>query len=106
MEKGIAIPHAIYANVKTLKIAIYRPLNPIDFAALDARPTSLILAVVAPLPRRQQYLNVLASLSRILRNSRFRVMLEQAQSPKEVVRILKKADVLLKLNREFQEAEG
>ncbi len=106
MEKGIAIPHAIYANVKTLKIAIYRPLNPIDFAALDARPTSLILAVVAPLPRRQQYLNVLASLSRTLRNSRFRVMLEQAQSPKEVVRILKKADVLLKLNREFQEAEG
>ncbi len=106
LEKGVAIPHAIYSNVKTLKIAIYRPRQSIDFAALDARPTTLILAVVAPITRRQQYLSVLASLSRILRDSRFRNLMEQADTPAEMVQILKKADILLKLNREFQEAEG
>ena len=106
LEKGVAIPHAMYANVKTLKIAIYRPVQGVDFNALDATPATLIVAVVAPLSRRQQYLSVLSSLSRILRNKRFRHLLQEAQTPREVVKILKKADVLLRLNREFQEAEG
>jgi len=104
MEKGIAIPHAIYPQVKQLKIAIYRPQQGVDFGALDAAPTHLIFAVVAPISRRPQYLNVLSVLARILRNRRFRTLLMAAKTPIELLQILKKADAMLRLNREFQES--
>ncbi len=99
--EGIAVPHAIYDDVKTLRILIYRNLEGIQFDALDARPVSLIFAVVSPQNRRNQYLGVLSALAGILKDSRIRELLLKADSKEEIIHIIRKAEIVKRFQREL-----
>ncbi|NOX36830.1 MAG: glucosyl-3-phosphoglycerate synthase [Calditrichaeota bacterium] len=103
---GIAIPHAIFPEVKNMKILIYRSRAGVDFHSLDGQLVHLIFAVIAPVTRRRQYLEILASLSNILKDQRFRELLMRAASRQEIIQILRKAEVVKRIAHELQLVES
>jgi len=99
--EGIAVPHAIYEGVKTLRILIYRNPEGIQFDAIDAQPVNLVFAVISPSSRRAQYLGVLSALANVLKDSRIRELLLKATSREEMVAIIRKAEIVKRFQREL-----
>ena len=66
--RGFAIPHAKCDAVGKLVIAFGRPVEPIDFAAIDGQPVKLIALLVSPTNQTSTHIQALAKLSRLVTN--------------------------------------
>ena len=66
--RGFAIPHAKCDAVGKLVIAFGRPVEPIDFAAIDGQPVKLIALLVSPTNQTSTHIQALATLSRLVTN--------------------------------------
>jgi len=66
--RGFAIPHAKTDAVKKIVIAFGRPAKPIDFAAIDGQPVSLIALLVSPIHATSTHIGALTCLSRLVSN--------------------------------------
>ncbi len=104
--EGIAIPHVISSSIPAIKIVIYRAAQGIIFDAPDGKPVRLIVAVICPNSRRQQYLEILANLSGIFRIKDFRSQLMDSASPGEFISILRKIEFVNKYQKELQALEA
>lgn len=100
--EGIAIPHAMYPGVRKLQVLLYRNVGGVHFDALDGAPVRLVLAVVAPPDRRSQYLDVLSSISSVVKDVRIRELLLRAETAEEVITILRKAEIMKRFERELR----
>ena len=89
LEKGLAIPHAKTDGVSGLEIAFGLSPQGIDFESLDGKPARLIFLVLSPRDTSGPHIQTLAVISRNLKNKELREKLEQASSPKEVMKIIR-----------------
>ena len=87
---GIAIPHALLNDVGDLLILFARTSKPLDFQALDGNPVDLVCMLVGPKGGANLYVKLLARISRLLQSDDFKKGLRQAQSPQEILEILKR----------------
>jgi len=94
--EGVAIPHPRYAVTTKLK----KPLiilgickNGMDFESIDGRPTQLIFLISAP--NDNTHLKLLARLSRLLRDKRFRYKLAMAGNFKEIKNIIEEKEKIV-----------
>ena len=87
---GIAIPHARTNAVKGLILAFARSPKGVDFSAIDGKPSHLIFLIASPDDKKSEYIVALAKLSRLLRKHNVREQLKRADSPKEILDIIKK----------------
>ena len=90
---GVAIPHARNAMVGLVSkpiIAFGRHPKGIDFGALDGKPTHLFFLLCAPNVRL--HLQLLARLSRVLREEKVREALKKAEKPVEALRVIRTAE--------------
>ncbi len=87
---GVAIPHARTSSVKGFVIGFGKSPAGIEFKALDGEKVHLVFLMGADPEDLNHYLRVLAELSKLLMNSAFRETLMAAQSPGEVVDIIKR----------------
>lgn len=87
---GIAIPHARTNAVKGLILAFARSPKGVDFSAIDGKPSHLIFLIASPDDKKSEYIVALAKLSRLLRKHDVREQLKRADSPKEILDIIKK----------------
>lgn len=88
-ENGVAIPHPRQGQpdvVNSLVTAFGRSKGGIDFEALDGEPVYLFFLLAAP--NDQEHLRVLARLSRMLKDEKFRNKLSSAKTPAEVLKII------------------
>lgn len=90
--EGIAIPHAKVAAVDTPAIAFGKSKTGVDYQSLDMQPAHLFFMIAAPEGGAQTHLDALAKLSGILMDEKVREDLLHANSPKEVLQIIDKAD--------------
>jgi len=67
--RGFAIPHAKCDAVDHLTIAFGRAANPIDFAAVDGQPVTLIALLASPVSATSSHIQALARLSRLVTNA-------------------------------------
>ncbi|MEO0294142.1 MAG: PTS sugar transporter subunit IIA [candidate division WOR-3 bacterium] len=88
--EGIAIPHARTEAVKDLLMVIGIVKEGLDFDSLDGKPVYVVFLIVAPEEAKSKYIQVLARISRMCRQEEFRKALIAANSPSEVISILKK----------------
>jgi len=88
MGLGVAVPHGRDEKCKALTIAFGRSTKGIDFDAYDGQPVHLFFAVLVPVSSIHLHLQVLASLSLLLRQEEYREKLMKAQFPQEVLEIL------------------
>lgn len=66
--KGVAIPHAKFAEIQKVVGLFARLEQPIDFESIDERPVDLIFLLIAPETGGAEHLRTLARVSRLLRN--------------------------------------
>jgi len=90
--RGIAFPHTRTLCVKRPVIAFGRPRRSIPFTAKKSDDVQLIFVMGTPKDDSNTYLQILARLCRLLRQTHFRERLLAAATPKEVLNLFKEYD--------------
>jgi len=86
--EGIAMPHARLKDLKRIIIVCACLKKGIDFDAEDQKPVNLIFLLSTPLAMATEYLQVLAKLSRFLKEKDIPNKLLKAGSPAELIEII------------------
>ena len=68
LEKGIAIPHARVEGLESFTLGILVSKRGVDFKAIDGKRTHIFFILVGPVERSQEYLTLLAQVSRVAKN--------------------------------------
>lgn len=86
---GVAIPHAKLQEFDDFFLAIGILPYGVEWEALDGNPVRLVFLIGGPDDKQTEYLQILSSLTQILKNEERRKKLFLAKTPEEVVGILK-----------------
>ena len=88
--KKIAVPHIIYGKCLSQQLFIFSLRTPIDFKALDRQPVELIIMFVGPKTESNlPYLQILAKLSRLMKNDHIVEKLLKSKSIEAIFQVLK-----------------
>jgi PTS system nitrogen regulatory IIA component len=68
--RGVAMPHSRIPGIARPVVAVIRLKQPIDFAAADGMPVSLVFGLLSPTNSGATHLHALAALSRLVRDER------------------------------------
>ena len=77
---SIAIPHARMETINDFVIAVAVVPRGVDFSAVDKKRVRIFFMIIGPADRPQDYLKLLAAVSRLLVNTRLRKELLHATS--------------------------
>ena len=86
--RGIAVPHARVSGIKTLVCAVGRVPAGIDFMAVDHKPVHLVFLIFYPPALQTTYLNFIATVIKLVRESENKAMLLAAKTADEIFDIL------------------
>jgi fructose PTS system EIIA component len=89
MEMGIAIPHGKSAAVNQASVAFGRAEGGVDFKAPDGTPADLVFLIAAPEGEGDLHITLLSRLARKLVHEDFRTSLRTADSPEQVIDIIR-----------------
>jgi len=84
---GVALPHAKLPTVKNFFISVGILGNGVDWDATDEQPVRLIFMIVGPDNQQNQYLQILAKLSQIIKNKDLREQIASAKTAEEALKI-------------------
>jgi len=90
--RGVAFPHARTASVDGIVIAFGRSQKGVEFDPLDGEPVHLIFMMGTSPECVEEYLKVLARISRMLRKGNAKELLFEAKNPEDVLEIVRKID--------------
>ncbi|MBM3323460.1 PTS sugar transporter subunit IIA, partial [candidate division WOR-3 bacterium] len=63
---GIALPHVMLPGLDRIVVAVVRLESPLEWDAVDGEPVRLLVVILAPAEKRDEYLKVLAEVARQL----------------------------------------
>ncbi|TAD73656.1 MAG: PTS sugar transporter subunit IIA [Sphingomonadales bacterium] len=86
--RGVAIPHCRSKDIRRPSLALLRLETPVDFAAADSRPVSLVCGLVSPENAGSTHLHALAAISRLTRDEMKLQMLADAPDTEAVYALL------------------
>ena len=87
---GVAIPHGRVKGLKQPSAAFMRLQAPIDFAAPDNDPVSILIFLVVPEKATQQHLEILSSIAQLLSDADARQTMSSAVDPVKVCELLQR----------------
>jgi len=87
MEYGIAIPHGKTDGVDQLVTAIARKKKGVDFNSMDGKPSTIFVMTVSPLSRSGPHIQFLAEVSKLLKDSRARERILEAETAEDIIRV-------------------
>jgi PTS system fructose-specific IIC component len=90
--RGVAFPHTRTLCVTRPVIAFARASNGIPFTANDADEVQLIFVMGTPKDDSNTYLQILARLCRLLRQTHFRERLLAAPTPRDILNLFDEYD--------------
>ena len=85
---GVAFPHAKTGAAKGIVIAFGRSEKGIEFEAMDHQPVQLFFLIAAPEDAVGAHLNVMSSLSFMMRSEDNRAKLKKANSPGDILALM------------------
>ena len=85
----VAIPHAKLPGHETFFIAIARLKKEVEWGSLDEVPVRLVFMVGGPDDKQTEYLQILSSLTRTLKNESLRKQLIEAKTTEEIIDLLR-----------------
>lgn len=65
--RGLAIPHGRSNTVKKLSCALMTLKEPVDYAAIDDEPVEIIFMLAIPDESNNEYMKILAQISKFMR---------------------------------------
>lgn len=93
MGNGVAIPHARTHLAKSIYLALGRSKLGIEWGSVDGKPAHFIFMVVGPEKASEEYLRVLADISRLMSRATVRRALLEAGNAAEVLKIINQTKV-------------
>ena len=91
--KKIALPHAKTKAVDELIATFGISRNGIDYESLDNENVNIFFMFLCPEEKTQEYLKVLARISRLIRDDKFIDKLLKAESNGEIIEIIRDAEI-------------
>ena len=91
--KKIALPHAKTKAVDELIATFGISRNGIDYESLDNENVNIFFMFLCPEDKTQEYLKVLARISRLIRDDKFIDKLLKAESNGEIIEIIRDAEI-------------
>jgi len=89
---GVAIPHARVEGLKRISLVVAISPNGVPFDSLDGKPVYVIFMLLAPEEATPNYLRVLASISRLLKNKDLISDLKEVQEASQIPDIIEHAE--------------
>jgi len=89
---GVAIPHGKLEGIEGIICSFGRSREGINFQSIDDKPANLFFLLLAPEDSAGDHLKALARLSRLLKDTRFRKRLMEANSKEEIYSIITEED--------------
>jgi PTS system fructose-specific IIA component len=90
---GVAIPHG-KTDAVTEPFLMFATVQPLDWQALDQNPVNMIFLIGVPEKDSSTiHLKILASLSRKLMKEEFRNSIRNANTPSNIMKLLKESDL-------------
>jgi PTS system nitrogen regulatory IIA component len=86
--KGVAIPHAKTDAVTDLLVGFGISKEGINYGSMDEEPVKIFFIFLSPLDGNQEYLKILARISRLIREDKFRNSLLAADTPEKIIEII------------------
>ena len=86
--KGVAIPHAKTDAVTDLLVGFGISREGINYGSMDEEPVKIFFIFLSPLSGNQEYLKILARISRLIREDKFRNSLLAADTPEKIIEII------------------
>jgi mannitol/fructose-specific phosphotransferase system IIA component (Ntr-type) len=96
MGNGIAIPHMRTMQATELILAFARSPRGLHWSAPDDQPVHMFFIMAAPPYDDKQYLKLYKQIAEHITDETCRAMLEEAQDPNEIIRILSEPTHLLR----------
>lgn len=90
--EGVAIPHGKVPGVKQVYGLFARSSHGVEFDSLDGGLTHLFFLLVAPEDSAADHLKALARISRLLKDSEFRLRLMKETTSEEIFSAIKEED--------------
>ncbi|RLS66132.1 MAG: PTS sugar transporter subunit IIA [Planctomycetota bacterium] len=90
--EGLAIPHGKCAALPGLVLAIGKPAQPIEFGSIDKKPVQLVILLVSPPDKKDEHIQALGKISKIMTSAEFRQRAYAAQSPMELYALFREAE--------------
>ena len=87
---GVAIPHGRVKGLKQPSAAFMRLQGPIEFAAPDGEPVSILIFLLVPEKATQQHLEILSSIAQLLSDSDARQTLLSSTDSSKVCDLLQR----------------
>lgn len=91
--KSVAIPHAKTDSVTKIVMGVGIHKEGIDYESIDEEKVNLVFMFLTPNNMSQEYLTLLARISRFSQDKSFRENLLNASSEEEVIEIIKKMEI-------------
>jgi len=85
---GIAVPHAIIPEGDEIVGVLGLLEPPVDFGAPDGEPARLVILIATPESQKRRHLEVIAAITRMLRDESIRSKLYKAESSEEIHEII------------------
>lgn len=101
---GIAIPHAKTKAVKKAGLAAMIVKDGVDYDSLDGSPAKIFFLIAAPDEENNLHLEVLARLSTMLMDEKFRNALENSKTQEEFIKLIDEFENK-KVNKEKEESK-
>jgi nitrogen PTS system EIIA component len=84
---GIAIPHARIPGISEPIVLLMRTKRPMVFGAPDHKPVSVLFVILVPEDTNEEHLQILATVSAMFSDRRFRDRLEASKDPAKLQRL-------------------
>ena len=88
LDHGVAVPHLRMHGLAEPVAAFARSEKGVNFGSLDGKPTHLFLTIIASEARADEYINLLAGVTSVLKNAEMRQRLKNAESCKDIFEAL------------------
>ncbi|MBW1859759.1 MAG: PTS sugar transporter subunit IIA [Deltaproteobacteria bacterium] len=89
---GIAIPHGKLKSLQSLLVSFGRSHKGVDFEAIDGKPAHLFFLLMAPENSTGDHLRMLAGISRLLKDDKFRQRLMTAEDQHKLYTVIADED--------------
>lgn len=90
--EGLAIPHGKFGGMQGLVIAIGKPSAPIEFGSIDKKPVQLVILLVSPPEKKDEHIQALGKISKIMTSPEFRQRAYTAQGAQELYQLFRDAE--------------
>jgi mannitol/fructose-specific phosphotransferase system IIA component (Ntr-type) len=90
--EGLAIPHGKCGGTQGLVLAMSKPAQPIEFGSIDKKPVQLVILLVSPPEKKDEHIQALGKISKIMTSPEFRQRAYTAQTPAELYQLFREAE--------------